>query len=31
MVDAVLLVGDAAEVDASGVDPEPCEEPARRP
>jgi hypothetical protein len=31
MVDAVLLVGEAAEVDASSVDPEPCEEPARRP
>ena len=31
MVDAVFLVGDAAEVDASSVDPEPCEEPARRP
>jgi hypothetical protein len=31
MVDAMLLVGDAAEVDASSVDPEPCEEPAQRP
>ena len=31
MVGAALLVGDDAEVDASGVDPEPCGEPARRP
>ena len=31
MVDAALLVGDAADLAASSVDPEPCEEAARRP